>query len=540
MPPKKQVQVIIPIENNTHFEQVVQYSNTLSVVDAYPKWCGPVKAVIPLFKRLKIESGNDKLLNFCNACIDDILPLEPYKDTIPEPLFLFYSSGVLVDRLRGCNGPVLEKKILENLKLEHKIQDSEEAYENAENPETAGIEKIERKPIPNFENEKYKHLSAAATTAGLPDSRLLEQVPADQKLPAAKDYTFGIIKPGAFEHMDEIMQILADNQITVKKRLETTLSAEQAARLYYQHADSEHYDELIEYMTSSDSCLLLLEADANQDLIIKFREIVGPFDLEAAKEQSPDSIRAKYGTSTLQNAIHAADSNEAAARELAFFFPDTEIVDSTVLILKNELIDDENKLTEIINLIWEAGFVVASRKSVKLTADQILGFYGENFDRNVAEAMSENECCVLLLTSVNAVKNWEDKLSKILNSDPEAETEGEDSVNAVNHQAYSSSTHEHRDRDIGMFFPEKSPNVSYGIIKPHLGENSDELMEFLQQTEGLEVQMSKEIELTDEIFEQIYGEHSDKEYFENLKNLMTSSKSHCVLVVGGVFGYFYL
>ena len=33
------------------------------------------------------------------------------------------------------------------------------------------------------------------------------------------------------------------------------------------------------------------------------------------------SLRAKYGTSTRENAVHGSDSHETAARELAFFFP---------------------------------------------------------------------------------------------------------------------------------------------------------------------------------------------------------------------------
>ena len=33
------------------------------------------------------------------------------------------------------------------------------------------------------------------------------------------------------------------------------------------------------------------------------------------------SLRAQYGTDTRMNAVHASDSHEMAARELAFFFP---------------------------------------------------------------------------------------------------------------------------------------------------------------------------------------------------------------------------
>ena len=37
------------------------------------------------------------------------------------------------------------------------------------------------------------------------------------------------------------------------------------------------------------------------------------------------SLRAQYGTDIKQNAIHASDSTETSARELAFFFPNYNI-----------------------------------------------------------------------------------------------------------------------------------------------------------------------------------------------------------------------
>ena len=37
------------------------------------------------------------------------------------------------------------------------------------------------------------------------------------------------------------------------------------------------------------------------------------------------SIRATYGTDTKMNAVHASDSHEVAARELAFFMPKLKI-----------------------------------------------------------------------------------------------------------------------------------------------------------------------------------------------------------------------
>jgi len=516
MPPKKQLQVITTVENNADFERVVQFGDNLCVVDAYPKWCGPVKAVVPLFKRLKIDSGNDKLLNFVTACIDDILVLEPYKDTIPEPLFLFFSGGVLIDRLRGCDGPLLEKKIKSNLELEHKVQDSQ----NAENEN----DRIERKPISHLENEAYKRLSADPNTAVLPDSRL----EATKPKPVLKEWTFGMIKPGAFEHMDEILSNLAENDITVKKRKDVTLSVEEASRLYSQHRNESHFEELIAYITSGESCLLLLESDQGSDLVIKFREIVGPFDVEAAKETYPDSLRAKYGTSAINNAIHAADSKEAAARELAFFFPDLESVESTIAILKGKILEENEE--EILESIWEAGFVVAGKKSIKLNKNQIEAFYsdlaGEDGFDSMVKVLCEDTSVVLLLTSVNSVANWKERLGQFSTA-TNAEAEAETSIPAYG------STPNNKDRDVCMFFPESSEDISYGIIKPEQTSNAEDLIQYLKSnSDNLDIRLGKEVTLNDEVLDEIYGHHQDKDFYNDLKQHMLSNPAYCFLVTG--------
>lgn len=36
----------------------------VSVIDVYQAWCGPCKAVVNLFRKLKNEYGEDELLQF--------------------------------------------------------------------------------------------------------------------------------------------------------------------------------------------------------------------------------------------------------------------------------------------------------------------------------------------------------------------------------------------------------------------------------------------------------------------------------------------
>jgi len=44
------------------------------------------------------------------------------------------------------------------------------------------------------------------------------------------------------------------------------------------------------------------------------------------KEADPGTIRADFAESIDANAVHGSDSPESAAREIAFFFADAEII----------------------------------------------------------------------------------------------------------------------------------------------------------------------------------------------------------------------
>ena len=229
MAPRKQVNIITDLEDQADFEKRVLFGDQLAIVDCYPKWTGPVKAVQNLFKQIKIDLGNDKLLGFFTACIDSTQQLEPYANTIPEPLFMIYSGGELVYRQRGCNAPLLTKKIEEFLKLEHKIVDSEQ-NENEDN--------MERMAIPNLEAEEYSRLSAIPDTAKLP----ISQLPSRSHTPAVvkTEKTFAILKPGNLELKSEILDMLADLEINLFTYREETLTEERVRELFFDAQDQDY------------------------------------------------------------------------------------------------------------------------------------------------------------------------------------------------------------------------------------------------------------------------------------------------------------
>ncbi|MGH0121081.1 UNVERIFIED_CONTAM: hypothetical protein FKN15_069284 [Acipenser sinensis] len=64
------------------------------VVDVYQQWCGPCRAVVSLFRKIKNELGDD-LLHFAMAETDGTDSLERYRGKC-EPTFLFYGNKGLI------------------------------------------------------------------------------------------------------------------------------------------------------------------------------------------------------------------------------------------------------------------------------------------------------------------------------------------------------------------------------------------------------------------------------------------------------------
>ncbi|NWI63843.1 TXND3 protein, partial [Todus mexicanus] len=81
-------------------------------IDVYQAWCGPCKAVLNLFRKLKNEFSEDNVLHFAVAEADSIPALQPLRKTC-EPVFLFCVNGKIISIVKGANAPLLSKKITE-------------------------------------------------------------------------------------------------------------------------------------------------------------------------------------------------------------------------------------------------------------------------------------------------------------------------------------------------------------------------------------------------------------------------------------------
>ena len=135
------------------------------------------------------------------------------------------------------------------------------------------------------------------------------------------EQTLVILKPNAVQR-ELIGQLISKFErrgmkITAMKL--TRISIETAEQHYTEHKGKQFYGDLISFITSGPSVIMILES---MDAVEIVRSMVGATN---PAEAVPGSIRGDYATSPGHNMIHASDSNESAKREVDLFFKPEEV-----------------------------------------------------------------------------------------------------------------------------------------------------------------------------------------------------------------------
>jgi len=134
--------------------------------------------------------------------------------------------------------------------------------------------------------------------------------------------TFAIIKPDAVER--KLTGIIIDRmereglQVVALKRLHMTKG--QAEGFYAEHKARPFFASLTGYMSSGPCYVAVLDGDNAQP---RWREIMGATNPEQA---APGTIRKELAVDLEKNSVHGSDSEASAAREIAYFFSELEIV----------------------------------------------------------------------------------------------------------------------------------------------------------------------------------------------------------------------
>ncbi len=138
--------------------------------------------------------------------------------------------------------------------------------------------------------------------------------------PMAGNRTFTMIKPDAVRagHIGAILEKINAAGFKIVAMKMEQLSPEKAGEFYAVHRERPFYEELVSFMSSGPIVAAVLEKD---NAVEDFRKLIGATN---PAEAAPGTIRALFAKSIGENAIHGADSDENAEREIAFHFSKLE------------------------------------------------------------------------------------------------------------------------------------------------------------------------------------------------------------------------
>jgi nucleoside-diphosphate kinase len=137
----------------------------------------------------------------------------------------------------------------------------------------------------------------------------------------AGNITFAMVKPDAFE-AGKSGRILAHVEAAgyrIRALRLVRLTRVEAEAFYEVHRGRPFYEELVAFMSSGRAVAMVLE---KPDAVAAWRGSIGATDPAEAAE---GTVRKLFAESKGRNAVHGSDSDENAAREVAFFFPEREL-----------------------------------------------------------------------------------------------------------------------------------------------------------------------------------------------------------------------
>jgi len=136
----------------------------------------------------------------------------------------------------------------------------------------------------------------------------------------AGNQTLAIIKPDAVANgkLGAIAAHIEREGYRIRAARLIKLTRAQAEAFYEVHRGRPFYEELVTFMSSGPCFPMALERDG---AVAAFRTTIGATD---PAEAAVGTIRKLYAESKGRNAVHGSDSDENAAREIAFFWSESE------------------------------------------------------------------------------------------------------------------------------------------------------------------------------------------------------------------------
>ncbi|CAB54816.1 Thioredoxin-like I protein Txl1 [Schizosaccharomyces pombe] len=100
---------VIEIRSYQHWISTIPKSGYLAV-DCYADWCGPCKAISPLFSQLASKYASPKFV-FAKVNVDEQRQIASGLGVKAMPTFVFFENGKQIDMLTGANPQALKEKV---------------------------------------------------------------------------------------------------------------------------------------------------------------------------------------------------------------------------------------------------------------------------------------------------------------------------------------------------------------------------------------------------------------------------------------------
>jgi nucleoside-diphosphate kinase len=141
----------------------------------------------------------------------------------------------------------------------------------------------------------------------------------------AVERTLSIIKPDAVAKnvVGQIISRFEQAGLSVVAAKMVQLSQSDAEGFYAEHSARPFFKDLVSFMTSGPVVVQVLEGEG---AVMKNRQLMGATN---PKEAEAGTIRADFAESIDANAVHGSDSATSAAREIGYFFAETELCQRT-------------------------------------------------------------------------------------------------------------------------------------------------------------------------------------------------------------------
>ncbi|HUO78575.1 MAG TPA: nucleoside-diphosphate kinase [Steroidobacteraceae bacterium] len=141
----------------------------------------------------------------------------------------------------------------------------------------------------------------------------------------ALERTLSIVKPDGVQKnlIGEVYRRFEQAGLRIVAARMRHLTQTEAEGFYAVHRERPFFRDLVRYMTSGPVAVQVLEGD---NAVARHRDIMGATD---PKKAAPGTIRADLASSIEENVVHGSDSAENAAREISYFFAETELCPRT-------------------------------------------------------------------------------------------------------------------------------------------------------------------------------------------------------------------